>query len=168
MTWFYNYLSLLILGICDSLRCLSVSLQEFGGYFIVNGNERLIRMLVATRRNYVSGHWSVREEGSVFVVMSCDLSVQPLAVNRSSWKTRGPLYTEHGVMIRCVRKDQTASVRQREKESLVTNGERKRVWLLMVLSLLCRTWPFITSVMAAVSFSSHAIRNSFLYPWFTS
>ncbi len=28
--------------------------QEFGGYFIINGNERLIRMLIVTRRNYVS------------------------------------------------------------------------------------------------------------------
>jgi len=33
---------------------LSFYLQEFGGYFIVNGNERLIRMLMMTRRNYVS------------------------------------------------------------------------------------------------------------------
>ena len=27
--------------------------QEFGGYFIINGNERIIRMLVLPRRNYV-------------------------------------------------------------------------------------------------------------------
>lgn len=30
--------------------------QEMGGYFIVNGNERLIRMLIMLRRNYVSLH----------------------------------------------------------------------------------------------------------------
>ena len=29
--------------------------QEFGGYFIVNGNEKLVRMLIMPRRNYVSG-----------------------------------------------------------------------------------------------------------------
>ena len=29
------------------------NVQEFGGYFIINGNERIIRMLVLPRRNYV-------------------------------------------------------------------------------------------------------------------
>ena len=28
--------------------------EEFGGYFIVNGIERIIRMLIMPRRNYVS------------------------------------------------------------------------------------------------------------------
>lgn len=27
--------------------------EEFGGYFIVNGNERVVRLLSAQRRNYV-------------------------------------------------------------------------------------------------------------------
>ena len=27
--------------------------QEWGGYFIVNGNEKIIRMLIMPRRNYV-------------------------------------------------------------------------------------------------------------------
>jgi DNA-directed RNA polymerase I subunit RPA2 len=27
-------------------------MTEFGGYFIINGNERLIRLLVQTKRNY--------------------------------------------------------------------------------------------------------------------
>jgi DNA-directed RNA polymerase I subunit RPA2 len=27
-------------------------MAEFGGYFIINGNERLIRMLIMTKRNY--------------------------------------------------------------------------------------------------------------------
>ena len=26
--------------------------SEFGGYFIINGNERIVRMLVMTKRNY--------------------------------------------------------------------------------------------------------------------
>jgi DNA-directed RNA polymerase I subunit RPA2 len=26
--------------------------NEFGGYFIVNGNERIIRMLIVMKRNY--------------------------------------------------------------------------------------------------------------------
>lgn len=33
-----------------------------------------------------------------------------MAITRPSWKTRGPLYTEYGIQIRCVRKDQTAVV----------------------------------------------------------
>ena len=27
-------------------------MYEFGGYFIINGNERIIRMLIANKRNY--------------------------------------------------------------------------------------------------------------------
>ena len=32
----------------------TVLLQEMGGYFIVNGIEKVIRMLILPRRNYVS------------------------------------------------------------------------------------------------------------------
>ena len=58
--------------------------EELGGYFIVNGNERLIRMLIVAKRNY------------------------PMAIIRSSYVNRGPLYTKFGVQIRCVRPDQTS------------------------------------------------------------
>ena len=34
---------------CSYLFCT----QEAGGYFIVNGNEKVIRMLIMQRRNYV-------------------------------------------------------------------------------------------------------------------
>jgi DNA-directed RNA polymerase beta subunit len=60
--------------------------EEWGGYFIIGGHERLIRMLQMTRRNY------------------------PFTVTRSSWKQRGALFSELGVMIRCVKDDQTATV----------------------------------------------------------
>jgi DNA-directed RNA polymerase I subunit RPA2 len=33
----------------------------------------------------------------------------PMAILRQSWKQKGPLFTEYGVTIRCVRRDQTAS-----------------------------------------------------------
>ncbi|XP_056631027.1 DNA-directed RNA polymerase I subunit RPA2 isoform X1 [Diorhabda sublineata] len=59
--------------------------QEWGGYFIIKGNEKLVRMLLMTRRNY------------------------PIAIRRSGWKQRGALFSESGVSIRCVRKDQTAT-----------------------------------------------------------
>ena len=57
--------------------------EELGGYFIVNGNEKLIRMLVVNRRNF------------------------PGAVIRSSFQKRGPLFTKYAVQIRSVRPDQT-------------------------------------------------------------
>ncbi|KIO16199.1 hypothetical protein M407DRAFT_86274 [Tulasnella calospora MUT 4182] len=58
--------------------------EEFGGYFIINGNEKLIRYLILPRRNY------------------------PMAVTRNSFQKRGPTYTRYGVTIRCVRTDQQA------------------------------------------------------------
>lgn len=58
--------------------------EEFGGYFIVNGNERLIRYLVLPRRNH------------------------PIALIRPSFSNRGPSYTQYAVQIRCVRPDQTS------------------------------------------------------------
>lgn len=57
---------------------------EFGGYFIVNGNERLIRYLILPRRHHVIG------------------------LVRPSFTNRGPSYTQYAVQIRCVRPDQTS------------------------------------------------------------
>ena len=58
--------------------------EEFGGYFIVNGNERLIRYLILPRRNHV------------------------ISLLRPSFLSRGPSYTQYAVQIRCVRPDQTS------------------------------------------------------------
>lgn len=58
--------------------------DEWGGYFIVKGHERLARMLLVLRRNY------------------------PVAIKRSGWKMRGKLFSDYGILIRCVRPDQTA------------------------------------------------------------
>ncbi|EKM59942.1 uncharacterized protein PHACADRAFT_115318 [Phanerochaete carnosa HHB-10118-sp] len=58
--------------------------EEFGGYFIINGNERLIRYLILPRRNHV------------------------ISLIRPSFTNRGPSYTPHAVQIRCVRPDQTS------------------------------------------------------------
>lgn len=58
--------------------------EEMGGYFIVNGNEKLIRMLILPRRNHV------------------------IALIRNSFQNRGTSYTEFGTQIRCVRPDQTS------------------------------------------------------------
>lgn len=56
--------------------------EETGGYFIVNGKERLIRLLTAQRRNY------------------------PMGIERPSFKEAGQLFSEYGVSIRCVGPDQ--------------------------------------------------------------
>src|SRR5271170_1335443 len=58
--------------------------EEFGGYFIVNGNERLIRYLILPRRHHVIG------------------------LVRPTFAKRGPSYTSYAVQIRCVRPDQTS------------------------------------------------------------
>ncbi|KII95280.1 hypothetical protein PLICRDRAFT_169948 [Plicaturopsis crispa FD-325 SS-3] len=59
--------------------------EEFGGYFVVNGNERLIRYLILPRRNHV------------------------ISLIRPAFANRGPSYTKFGVQIRCVRPDQTSA-----------------------------------------------------------
>lgn len=51
---------------------LAVIFQEMGGYFIVNGIEKVIRMLIMPRRNY------------------------PIAMSRPKWKNRGQGYTQYG------------------------------------------------------------------------
>lgn len=58
--------------------------EEFGGYFIVNGIEKLIRMLIVSRRNF------------------------PMAIVRGSFVDRGGTYTKYGMQIRSVRPDQTS------------------------------------------------------------
>lgn len=60
--------------------------QEWGGYFIVRGIERLIRMLIMTRRNY------------------------PIAIKRPIWKTRGEQFSDLGIFLRSVQEDNTATV----------------------------------------------------------
>lgn len=58
--------------------------EELGGYFVVNGIEKLVRMLVVNRRNY------------------------PMAIIRPSFVNRGNTYTKYGIQIRSVRPDQTS------------------------------------------------------------
>ncbi|KAF8138317.1 DNA-directed RNA polymerase I polypeptide 2 [Boletus edulis] len=58
--------------------------EEFGGYFIINGNERIIRYLILPRRNHV------------------------ISLLRPSFTNRGPSYTQYAVQIRCARPDQSS------------------------------------------------------------
>src|SRR6185369_16471179 len=57
--------------------------DEMGGYFIVNGIEKIIRLLIVQRRNHV------------------------MALERSSFQKRGSDYTQYATSIRCARLDQT-------------------------------------------------------------
>uniref|UniRef100_A0A8C8SUU6 DNA-directed RNA polymerase subunit beta n=1 Tax=Pelusios castaneus TaxID=367368 RepID=A0A8C8SUU6_9SAUR len=58
--------------------------EEMGGYFIINGIEKIIRMLIMPRRNF------------------------PIAMIRPKWKSRGPGYTQYGISMHCVREEHTA------------------------------------------------------------
>ncbi|KAI5930653.1 DNA-directed RNA polymerase I subunit RPA2 [Manis javanica] len=58
--------------------------EEMGGYFIINGIEKVIRMLIMPRRNF------------------------PIAMIRPKWKSRGPGYTQYGVSMHCVREEHSA------------------------------------------------------------
>ena len=69
-------------GFIDLLTSSFVLQQnEFGGYFIVNGIERCVRLLQVPRRNH------------------------PTAIKRSNFKNRGPAFTDMGVSIRCCRRN---------------------------------------------------------------
>ncbi|OAA61175.1 DNA-directed RNA polymerase 1 subunit beta [Niveomyces insectorum RCEF 264] len=58
--------------------------EELGGYFVVNGIEKIIRLLQVNRRNF------------------------PHAINRPSFQGRGPAYTPYGIILRAVRPDETS------------------------------------------------------------
>ncbi|KAJ4153473.1 hypothetical protein LMH87_009958 [Akanthomyces muscarius] len=58
--------------------------EELGGYFVVNGIEKIIRMLQLNKRNF------------------------PMAINRPSFQNRGPGYSPYGIILRSVRPDETS------------------------------------------------------------
>ena len=60
--------------------------QEFGGYFIVNGNERIVRMLIMPRRNYVSGTPMANDVGS-----PSEHHQQSVAHSPRRWQANGVL-----------------------------------------------------------------------------
>ncbi|XP_022662995.1 DNA-directed RNA polymerase I subunit RPA2-like isoform X2 [Varroa destructor] len=91
-------------------------MEEFGGYFVVNGNEKVIRLLIMQRRNY------------------------PIAMARNGWKNRGSMFSEFGVSLRSCRRDQSA---QNMVLHYLTNGTvqvmityRKEVYFVPAVLLL--------------------------------
>ncbi|XP_028028172.1 DNA-directed RNA polymerase I subunit RPA2 [Bombyx mandarina] len=97
--------------------------DEWGGYFVIKGHERLARMLLVTRRNY------------------------PVAIKRSGWKMRGNLFSDYGVLVRCVTSDQTST---NNVLHFLTNGTCKLMFsyrkmmyyapLLLIMKCLV-PWP---------------------------
>lgn len=68
----------------EELVALKEEACECGGYFIVNGIERIIRLLQLPRRNHA------------------------MAISRNTFKGRGTGYSDKGVTMRCVRPDQSS------------------------------------------------------------
>lgn len=69
---FLILLRMILYTILSTLKAFFSFWQEMGGYFIINGLEKVIRMLIMPRRNF------------------------PLAMTRHKWKNRGPGFTEYG------------------------------------------------------------------------
>jgi len=91
---------------------------EAGGYFLVNGIERCVRMLQIPRRNH------------------------PTSIQRSNYKNRGPTYTDLGVAIRCARYNGDMSSITNTLHYLTTGGAslrfaaRKQEFLIPVILIL--------------------------------
>ncbi|XP_043221726.1 DNA-directed RNA polymerase I subunit RPA2-like [Amphibalanus amphitrite] len=75
--------------------------SEFGGYFIIRGQERLLRLQVATRRNY------------------------PVCLTRTSYKSYGSLFTEHAVQMRCMTDDHSLAMNVMH---FLSNGSAKFIF----------------------------------------
>ncbi|KAJ8326604.1 hypothetical protein BDV3_006095 [Batrachochytrium dendrobatidis] len=99
--------------------------DDFGGYFVINGIERLIRLLIVPRRNH------------------------PTAIIRPSFQKRGPTYSKFGIIMRCVLPDQSA---QTITMHYCTDGEvtlrffhkkiEYMVPVVLVMRALCNTSDF--------------------------
>lgn len=90
--------------------------EELGGYFVVNGIEKIIRLLQVNRRNF------------------------PMAIYRPSFTNRGPGYSPHGIIIRSVKPDETS---QTNVLHYLTDGNmtfrfswRKNEYLVPVMMIL--------------------------------
>lgn len=91
---------------------------EFGGYFIVSGIERCVRLLQVPRSNHAT------------------------SIQRSNYKNRGKLYTDLGVAIRCQRYNGDMSTVTNTLHYLTTGGAtlkfvgRKQEFLLPVVLVM--------------------------------
>ncbi|ETV99767.1 hypothetical protein H310_07819 [Aphanomyces invadans] len=95
--------------------------NEMGGYFICNGNERCVRLLQMPRRHHI------------------------MAVRRGAFSKRGDLYSELGVTMRCVRRDQSAVTLTLhyllDGNAMVRLGVRKQEFMVPAGLLLKAMYP---------------------------
>lgn len=77
--------------------------NELGGYFIVNGIERLLRLLINQRRHYIMG------------------------MVRGAYARRGPTFSEYATAIRCVAPDETSMT---VRVHYLTNGGARLAFVL--------------------------------------
>ena len=91
---------------------------EFGGYFIVSGIERCVRLLQVPRANHAT------------------------SIQRSNYKNRGKLYTDLGVAVRCQRHNGDMSTVTNTLHYLTTGGAtlkfvaKKQEFLLPVILII--------------------------------
>jgi DNA-directed RNA polymerase I subunit RPA2 len=68
----------------NALTTLGEDTNDMGGFFIINGNEKLVRLLIVQRRNF------------------------PMAFIRDAYEQTAPIFTKYACVLRCVRPDQTS------------------------------------------------------------
>ncbi|KAH0488663.1 MAG: hypothetical protein KVP17_003969 [Porospora cf. gigantea B] len=69
----------------EMARAAAEDVNEVGGYFVINGNERCIRFVIQQRTNY------------------------PIAIRKPRLKDRDLFFTEYAVLMRCMRTDGTST-----------------------------------------------------------
>ena len=98
--------------------------RESGGYFIVGGNEKLMRMLIAPKRNI------------------------PLLLERDTLAKCGPMYTKYGAFLRSVRNDGTGTSFQllylTDGTIMVRTWIQRRPFLLPLMVVMRACSPLAT------------------------
>lgn len=106
--------------------------SDWGGYFMVKGNEKLIRMLLMARRNY------------------------PIVLKRSTWKDRGKFFSDYGVMVRAVAADHTST---NNVLHFLNNGTAK---LMFIHRKLLSYLPIMLLLKSLQNFSDEKIFNDLM------
>lgn len=90
--------------------------EELGGYFIVNGIEKIVRLLIVNRRNF------------------------PMGLIRPSFENRGAGFTKFGVLIRSTRPDETSQTNVLHYHDsgniMLQFAWRKKLYLIPVMMIL--------------------------------